>query len=426
MVSIGFWNIRGLNKRNKQGDVRRLLHINKVGLFGLVETKVKSININKVQHSLGDRWRFLNNNDLKEGGRIWLLWDPTLFHVTLLQKDVQVIHVAVAHLLSGFSWTCSVVYGFNKDSERVGMWHSLQQCKASVNGPWLIMGDFNNVLHAGERAYFTWNNKQDEDKRVFNRIDRVLANDQWLSNGPSGIASFLPEGLYDHSPCIIRLWDDNDRLKFCFKYFNMWGQDERFKAIVQSIWQQQIKGCMMFQVANKLKLLKHPLRHMNREGFGDILNTAKVAQIVLEDIQKKLHHDPKNINLQAEERAAAATFKELDVPRNLFLNQKAKIQWMECNDENSHYFHSSIKARRAHNKVLAIKDQHGRLCSDNKDIENAFLDYYSDLLGSSKDAKAGRGVGSKESGIVEYCHGLKTCGLDSNKEGVLMGPMGDC
>ncbi|XP_074311631.1 uncharacterized protein LOC141647380 [Silene latifolia] len=155
-------------------------------------------------------------------------------------KDKQAIHVSVEHLQSGFSWTCSIVYGCNKDSERTSLWQSILQCKSIVHGPWLLMGDFNNVLHIGERigsevtlaeirdfqqcvdscglydlvtqgAYFTWNNKQEENKRVFTRIDRVLANDLWIGSGPSGIACFLPEGLFDHNPCIIRLWDETNR-----------------------------------------------------------------------------------------------------------------------------------------------------------------------------------------------------------------------
>ncbi|XP_074310857.1 uncharacterized protein LOC141646795 [Silene latifolia] len=204
----------------------------------------------------------------------------------------------------------------------------------------------------------------------------------WLADG---IASFLPEGLFDHSPCIIRLWDEIDRKPSCFKYFNMWGKDDRFKSTVMDVWQQQIKGCKSFQVVKKLKLLKFPLRQLKKEGFGDIINTAKVAQLLLEDIQKKLHQDPHNVSLQTEERAAAKSYKELNEARNMFLNKKAKVQWMKCNDENSHYFHSSIKARRALNKILSIKDQFGVLCSDNKAIEDAFLTYYKDLLGSSKD-----------------------------------------
>ncbi|XP_074296861.1 uncharacterized protein LOC141627517 [Silene latifolia] len=141
----------GLNKKNKQGDVRRLLHQNKVGLFGLMETKVKTIKINTVQAGLGNKWMFLNNNDLKEGGRIWLLWDPGQFTIRLMMKDEQVIHVSVEHLLTGFSWVCSLVYGYNKDSKRAGLWQSLLQCKASVFEPWLIIEEYNNVLHSGER-----------------------------------------------------------------------------------------------------------------------------------------------------------------------------------------------------------------------------------------------------------------------------------
>ncbi|XP_074297717.1 uncharacterized protein LOC141628476 [Silene latifolia] len=331
MVSIGFWNVRGLNKKNKQGDVRRLLHINNVGLYGLVETKVKNININKVQAGLGYNWQFINNNDLKEGGRIWLLWDPAIFKVDVLLKDVQVIHATFEHLLAGFSWVCSLFYGCNKDYERVGQWQSILHCNSLVNGPWLFMGDFNNVMHTGERLGSDVSPA--EVKAFQDYVDRCGLYDfvaqghtsPWLTNGPSGIVSFLPEGLFDHSPCIIKLWEQVDRKKSSFKYFNMWGKDERFHATVLNIWQKQIKGCKIFQVVKKLKLLKFPSWQFNKECFGDILNTAKVAQMLLEDIQRQLHQDPTNVGLQCEEIAAAQSFKDLDEAINLFLNQKAKI-----------------------------------------------------------------------------------------------------
>ncbi|XP_074315057.1 uncharacterized protein LOC141651237 [Silene latifolia] len=410
-VDVLSYSIRK-NLLNSMGKGPSSQHIN--GLFGLVETKVRTNNIISVQDGLGNKWNFLNNNDIHESGRIWLLWDPSLFHVVLLMKDKQAIHVSVDHLQSGYSWTCSIIYGCNKDSERTSLWQSILQCKSIVHGPWLLMGDFNNVLHIGERigsevtlaeirdfqqcvdscglydlvnqgAYFTCNNKQEENKHVFSRIDRVLANDLWIDSGPSGIASFLPEGLFDHSPCIIRLWDESARKPSYFKYFNMWGKDERFHNTVKDVWQQHIRGCKSFQVVKKLKMLKYPLKQLNKEGFGDIINTTKVAHLLLEDIQKKLHQDPQNILLQNEERVAAISYKELSEARDMFLNQKAKVQWMKCNDENTQFFHSSIKARRALNKILTIKDQNGVLCSDNKSIENAFLTYYKDLLRSSKE-----------------------------------------
>ncbi|XP_074267357.1 uncharacterized protein LOC141590687 [Silene latifolia] len=357
--------------------------MNNVGLFGLIETRVKSINISKVISGLGTGWSYEVNNDIRDGGRIWILWNPSIFNVSIIKKEVQVIHLHVSHLQSGYNWVCSMVYGCNKDSDRHDLWNSLVQMKAICVEPWIVMGDFNNVLHFDERIGSSVTAAEEGDCRVFSRIDRVMANAAWILNGPSGIANFLPEGLHDHSPCILSLWEDFDRKKNSFKYFNMWGKDEKFLSIVQQTWSDVVRGCRMFRVAIKLKRLKNPLKRLNREGYGDIINSASAAKMYLQEVQTKLHLDPRNLVLQSEEKIASNTFKELDEAKNLFLGQKAKIQWMCCNDDNIHYFHSSIRARRAQNKVLAIKDMTGRLCSDNSSIEAAFIEYYISLLGNS-------------------------------------------
>ncbi|XP_074292480.1 uncharacterized protein LOC141619355 [Silene latifolia] len=224
------------------------ISMGKLSLNPHVETRVKSKNDIIVHNSLGNGWKFEVNNDIRDGGGIWFLWNPSLFNVNVIQKEVQVMHLHVTHLESGFAWVCSMVYGCNKDFDRRELWRYLVQMKASCMDPWLVMGDFNNVLHFDERigsnitsaetrefqecmkmcglydlivtgAYYTWNNKQAGECRVFSRIDRVMANDSWILTDPAGIANFLPEGLYDNSPCIISLWDDCDRKKNSFKYF---------------------------------------------------------------------------------------------------------------------------------------------------------------------------------------------------------------
>jgi len=48
MESIVGWNVRGLNWPNKQVDINIYLDLNKVGLVGLFETKVKPANVDKV------------------------------------------------------------------------------------------------------------------------------------------------------------------------------------------------------------------------------------------------------------------------------------------------------------------------------------------------------------------------------------------
>lgn len=42
--------------------------------------------------------------------------------------------------------------------------------------------------------FYTWNNKQDGNKRVFSKIERALCNDPWYQEYPNSEVTFLPEG----------------------------------------------------------------------------------------------------------------------------------------------------------------------------------------------------------------------------------------
>ena len=70
MDNIVSWNIRGLNWQNKQEDLRFFLHINKVGLIGLMETKIKLENDNKIAARAFVRWKRENNSTSNIKGRL--------------------------------------------------------------------------------------------------------------------------------------------------------------------------------------------------------------------------------------------------------------------------------------------------------------------------------------------------------------------
>lgn len=45
-----------------------------------------------------------------------------------------------------------MVYGFNSSQERMSLWNSLCEISDSIQHPWLIRADFNNVLNLEERV----------------------------------------------------------------------------------------------------------------------------------------------------------------------------------------------------------------------------------------------------------------------------------
>ncbi|XP_074304928.1 uncharacterized protein LOC141639779 [Silene latifolia] len=186
-------------------------------------------------------------------------------------------------------------------------------------------------------------NKQEVQSRVYSRIDRVLINDDWLNMHPESFANFLPEGIYDHCPCVIQL-DSNDRVRNVpFRYFNMWAKSPGFLEIVNQHWNVSMYGTHMYKLVTRMKVMKKDLKDLNRDNFHDVEKNAHIMQMTLQNIQKELQASPHDAELVEAEKSAATGFKVLDEAKYLYLAQKAKVSWLEEGDENTAFFHSAIR-----------------------------------------------------------------------------------
>ena len=98
------------------------------------------------------------------------------------------------------------------------------------------------------------------DGIISRKIDRVLVNEKWISVFPLSEAEFLPAGLSDHSPMIVKILPLGPRPRRPFKFFDFWAEDPSFLDIVRQVWDTSIDGTPMFVVCSKLKLLKTKLK----------------------------------------------------------------------------------------------------------------------------------------------------------------------
>ncbi|XP_074314235.1 uncharacterized protein LOC141649444 [Silene latifolia] len=231
MDKIGFWNVRGMNRVGKQKAINFFLQHKNINLFGLLETKIKSRGLKNVFNNFNN-WSISTNNGHHNGGRIWIVWQPHVVKVHFIEYNAQFIHMRIEPVETRKSFYVTMVYAFNSISDRAPLWDNLRKIASQVSGPWAIAGDFNCVLSAGERvggntpsgemepfrqcvadcgvididaigSLFTWNNKKKPEERIYSRIDRFLVNKDWCDHFPELYANFLPEGLMDHTPCII-------------------------------------------------------------------------------------------------------------------------------------------------------------------------------------------------------------------------------
>ncbi|XP_021751627.1 uncharacterized protein LOC110717281 [Chenopodium quinoa] len=300
-----------------------------MGLFGFMETKVKARRFSKV---FGKEWSIVTNYSAHNSGRIWLTWLPSIFSVSSCKVGVQYIHTLVTHRASMKSFWVTMVYGLNDASEREKLWEQIFDLATSISEPWLIAGDFNNILNLEDKLgspctiaevkkfrtclrsndqmdfntggmFFTWNNKQEGRDKVCTKIDRVIVYRFWLSIFPHFSAEFLPEGLMDQSPCCMKLDNQIGNVRKPFRFFNMWTEAPDFLEIVKDAWNCSINGTPMFRVKvnsdpTNEDLLKQEYEaraeyakaHQNQNG--EMINAPdKIAETFVSYYQKLLGSD---------------------------------------------------------------------------------------------------------------------------------------
>lgn len=77
-----FWNIRGVNKRYKQKELRNYIKAKKIKLAGIIETRVKEHKFQAISRNIIPRWEALNNYQYASNGRIWIVWDPNTYSIS--------------------------------------------------------------------------------------------------------------------------------------------------------------------------------------------------------------------------------------------------------------------------------------------------------------------------------------------------------
>lgn len=86
------------------------------------------------------------------------------------------------------------------------------------------------------------------------------------------------------------------RKKSEFKYYNMWSSHNQFIKIVEDVWQKQIKGCKMFQIVKKMKMLKKDMKNLHSQHFSKIMEEVDNLRENLQKAQEKLQMNSLNLD----------------------------------------------------------------------------------------------------------------------------------
>ncbi|XP_062075415.1 uncharacterized protein LOC133779472 [Humulus lupulus] len=379
------WNVRGLNGINKHGPVSDLCKKYRIGVGGLLETKLKGNKISRFVEFCFPNWDYYTSPEIE--GRLLIVWRKSFVKVTILEESNQFIHCLVKLTGVQQSFGVTFVYGMNSIKGRRSLWEGLRR-PFHKDTAWIYLGDFNSPFTSKDRSggkpisgleladpnrwlvdsylehlksvgsYFTWTNNQLGAAIIYTKIDHVLINEKWVDLFPQATAMFSWEAFSDHCSCLVNLQVQEKLGIKIFRFFNYWIEHPDFHVQVLRSWNQPINATGIQAIFLKMLRLKHCLKVFNTDKIGD---------------------------LKAKFYKAKETFQVARLPAQAYPHV---LDFQEAAEAYS--------KRKSENGIVSFIAEDGKMVDNFSEVVSHYVGHFRDFLGSSSST-----LGSISTQIVE-------------------------
>ncbi|XP_062028884.1 uncharacterized protein LOC133744870 [Rosa rugosa] len=273
---------------------------------------------------------------------------------------------------SGLRWRLTCFYGHPMTAQRHCTWSLLRDLSEESQLPWVVVGDFNELLHAQEKeggdvrregqmqlfrdalthselvdlgffgAPFTW-----KVPGMRCPLDRGVAMTSWLDIFPAARVDHLSPIHGDHIPILLGVWQRPmqavARRRRLFRFESHWTQNEGSMGAVRAGWECRSEGFPMFQAVQKIRNTRYSLNDWQRANYG---NRGREIEALRGRLQTLLTL-PLTEGNQRESMELSFKLDGLLNDEHAYWKQRAKVTWLKDGDRNSKYFHRKASNRRA-------------------------------------------------------------------------------
>lgn len=339
-----------------------------------------------------------------------MLWDSAAISVDIMPHGNQALHALIkVHSnpkFKDYSCLISGVYASPHYDNRRFLWDELCTVADNYDGPWCLIGDFNDVMASHEKsggrpidsyrvnAYsdcinhchlfdlgfsgpkFTWGNNRFNGGLIKQRLDRAWVNDKWRALFSEAALLNLPRTSSDHSPLLLHLEALVSPNNKPFRIEKFWFDHPDFCNLVNSVWVNSLPiSTCSFDFVDKAKA-------WSREVFGNIFAKKKEILKRLKGIQN-LPVNRISFRLQMLEKSLQDYYNGLlSLERDLWF-LKSRATFITDGDKNTKFFHVSALKHRARNRILSLKEDSGIWNFDPHFIQSTILTYFMNMFSTS-------------------------------------------
>ncbi|XP_065639086.1 uncharacterized protein LOC136071560 [Quercus suber] len=265
MIALA-WNCRGLGTRRAVQELVELVQAQGPKIVFLSETWSDKEHMKKVCYDL----KFDGLFTVPKNGRgrgLALMWKS---EVVVWVDSFSKFHIdAIVNGGGEDAWRLTGFYGEPETSRRSEGWNMLRMLSSKPKLPWCCFGDFNELLRVEDKKggvqrphylmqrfrealdhcdfvdlgfsgpAFTWHGRR-WGELIWERLDRGVANYEWLARFPTGRVRHLSCFTSDHRPILLTLDAKGEKQRWRrkpFRFEAMWMTDPGCHNTVVRAWE---------------------------------------------------------------------------------------------------------------------------------------------------------------------------------------------
>uniref|UniRef100_A0A803Q8E0 Reverse transcriptase domain-containing protein n=1 Tax=Cannabis sativa TaxID=3483 RepID=A0A803Q8E0_CANSA len=282
--------------------------------------------------------------------------------------------------------------------------------------PWLIIGDFNEILsnrhksggalrneaqmdafrnvldrcHLHEQAFvgdpFTWIKGRITADTIKERLDWCFVNTLWHETFQDITTHHLDYYRSDHRALAVQILPHNAShqqpiRRTRFRFEKIWLQEDEATSLIQQNWQQDSVETAAALFKHNLQRCSDSLQQWHRQKFGNIKKKISKAQKKVADLNNSVD---RSITAMAELKQSENILDDLLAQEETYWQQRSRVDWLQNGDQNTKFFHAYASTRKKHNTIKSLIDNNGTVITSKNGMTDVITTFFGDLFTASE------------------------------------------